>query len=87
MLVGRVPDQASSVDSEYADYLAKLPDDAAKANGVLVGEQVAAAILTWRTDDGFDNDVPYLQRPPGPGVFEPVLPRLQLMSSCSRFAR
>jgi hypothetical protein len=74
VLVVRVPGQAASVDAKYAAYLAGIPDDAAKTNGISVGEQVATAILAWRSGDGFDNTVPWVQPPPGPGVFEPVFP-------------
>jgi hypothetical protein len=34
---------------------------------------VAAAWLALRSADGFDSVVPYVQAPPGPGVFEPVV--------------
>jgi hypothetical protein len=71
VLVVRVPGQAASVDSQYAAYLASIPDGPAKTNGIAVGEQAAQAILAWRTGDGFDNVVPWIQPPPGPGVFEP----------------
>ena len=74
VLVVRVPGQAASVDAQYAAYLATIPDGPAKTNGISVGEQVAAAILGWRAGDGFDNVVPWVQPPPGPGVFEPVFP-------------
>jgi hypothetical protein len=72
VLVARVPGQAASVDTQYAAYLATIPDAPAKANGITVGQEVAAAILAWRAGDGFDDVVPYVQPPPGPGVFEPV---------------
>ena len=71
VLVVRVPGQAASVDAQYAAYLAPIPDGPAKTNGIAVGEQVAQAILAWRTGDGFDNVVPWVQPPLGPGVFEP----------------
>jgi hypothetical protein len=71
VLVARVPDQAASVEAKYAAYLAAIPDGAAKENGIDVGRQVAQAILAWRMGDGFDNLIPWVQPPPGPGVFEP----------------
>jgi hypothetical protein len=71
VLVVRVPDQATSVLAQYAAYLAAVPDGPAKENGIDVGRQVAQAILAWRTGDGFDNLVPWVQPTPGPGVFEP----------------
>jgi hypothetical protein len=74
VLIARIPAQASSIESQYADYLNSIPDGAATTNGVAVGEQVAEAILAWRASDGFDNDIPYEQLAPGSGVFESVLP-------------
>jgi hypothetical protein len=73
-LVARVPAQAAGVDARYADYLAGIPDGPAKANGIQVGDRVAAVILGLRAGDGLDNQIPYVQPPPGPGVFEPVAP-------------
>ena len=74
VLVVRVPGQAASIEAQYSAYLATIPDGPAKENGIIVGREVAQAILEWRADDGFDDDVPYVQPPPGPGVFEPVAP-------------
>jgi hypothetical protein len=74
VLVVRVPLQAAYVEDQYAAYLAAIPDGPAKTNGITVGEEVAQAILAWRANDHFDDTVPYEQPPPGPGVFEPVLP-------------
>src|SRR6266542_3820473 len=73
VLLVRVPLQAAYVEDQYAAYLAAIPDGPAKTNGITVGEEVAQAILAWRANDHFDDDVPY-EQPPGPGVFEPVLP-------------
>jgi hypothetical protein len=39
-----------------------------------LGQSVAAAVLAWRAGDGLGNTVPYVQAPPGPGVWEPTLP-------------
>jgi PAP2 superfamily len=76
VLVARVPGQATSVEDQYAHYLAAITDGPAKENGVAVGAQVANAILDWRAGDGFDNVIPWSQPPPGPGVFEPVPPEV-----------
>jgi hypothetical protein len=74
VLVARVPTQAARVDARYRHDLAGIPGGAAKRSGIDVGQRVAAAILRLRAGDGFDNDVPYVQPTPGPGVFEPVAP-------------
>jgi len=43
-----------------------------KTDGIAAGEQVGAGILDLPTDDGLNNTVPYVQPPPGPGVYEPT---------------
>jgi hypothetical protein len=40
----------------------------------LVGEEVGARMLLLRANDGLDGIVSYVQRPPGPGVYEPTAP-------------
>jgi hypothetical protein len=72
VLRARVP--ASGLDGTYADYLAGVPNGRAKARGIALGRSVAAAVLRWRAGDGLGNVVPYTQKPPGPGVWEPTLP-------------
>lgn len=74
VLVGLLPAQRSTLDTNYAAYLTRLPDDAARAGGVAVGEEVADGMLALRADDGRNDVVPYVQAPPGPGVFEPTAP-------------
>src|SRR5262245_58611442 len=74
VLVVRVPGQASQVQAAYDAYLAGIPDGAAKANGIAVGQAVAVDVLADRADDGFDRDPDWIQPTPGPGVFEPVAP-------------
>jgi hypothetical protein len=72
VLVGLLPLQQADLDSRYAEYVSKLPDSAAKTNGIALGEQVAAAIVALRANDGRNADPEYVQQPPpGPGVFEP----------------
>jgi hypothetical protein len=71
VLLARVPDQSASIAGQYDAYLAAIPDGPAKDNGIAVGQDVAEAILAWRAGDGFDNIIPWVQPPPGPGVFEP----------------
>ena len=74
VLVARVPGQASQVQAAYDAYVAGIPDGAAKANGIAVGQAVASDVLADRAGDGFDADPDWVQPAPGPGVFEPVLP-------------
>jgi hypothetical protein len=72
VLVWRVPGQASVVEAAYASFLGGIPDGERKTNGIRLGQAVAAAYIALRSDDGFDNVVPWVQPPPGPGVFEPI---------------
>lgn len=72
VLVGLLPTQRGDFDRRYAEYVSKLPADAAKANGIAVGEHIAAGIIALRVNDGRNLDPEYVQQPPpGPGVFEP----------------
>jgi PAP2 superfamily len=74
ILVARIPAQQASLDAQYDQYLAGVPDGRAKSAGVALGKRVAARVLRWRDDDGLDATVPYVQRPPGPGVWQPTAP-------------
>lgn len=74
VLVARVPGQATAVQAAYDVYMASLPDGPAKDAGKAVGTAAAAGMLAMRTGDRFDDNVPYVQPAPGPGVFEPIAP-------------
>ncbi|MGQ0733383.1 MAG: vanadium-dependent haloperoxidase [Acidobacteriota bacterium] len=71
VLVELLPQQRGDLDKRFAEYISRLPANAAKANGIALGEQVAAAIVALRADDGRNADPEYVQPPPAPGVFEP----------------
>ena len=47
-----MPTQQAAIDADYQAALASIPDAPARANGIAVGEQAAAAILAWRSEDG-----------------------------------
>jgi PAP2 superfamily len=77
VLVGLFPDQQAGdtgLDATYTAYMTGIPGGRAKANGIVAGERVAAGILRLRADDGRNTVVPYIQAPPGPGVYEPTGP-------------
>jgi hypothetical protein len=78
VLVERFPDQRASLDDVYVAYLNGLPDGEATTNGLSVGEEVGAGMLLLRANDGLDSIVPYVQRPPAPGVYEPTAPATPL---------
>ena len=72
--LGLTPAQQAILDGDYANYLAGIPDGTAKTNGIAVGEQVAAAILALRANDGRDANPTLADLnppPPSPGVWQP----------------
>ena len=72
--LGLTPAQQAILDGDYTNYMAAIANDSAKANGIMIGEQVAAAVLALRANDGRDIN-PTLSDlnppPPGPGVWQP----------------
>ena len=73
VLVALFPGQVTDLDAKYVAALAALPDDAAKTNGIVVGQQAAAAILAARAQDGRDGRVTYVPGS-GPGTWIPTPP-------------
>ena len=72
--LGLTPAQQAILDGDYANYLAAIPDGAAKTNGIAVGEQVAAAVVALRANDGREQNPTLADLnppPPGPGIWEP----------------
>ena len=72
--VSRDPANGPGLDNLYNAYLGGIPDGEAKTNGIAVGEEVGLGMVALRTNDGLDDTVPYVQPPPGPGVYEPTAP-------------
>jgi hypothetical protein len=73
ILVALFPAQRPNLDAKYDAALAALPNDAARVNGIAVGQQAAAAILAVRATDGRDGTVTYVPGS-GPGVWVPTPP-------------
>src|SRR6516162_2132780 len=71
VLVKLVPDAASDVQSALTNYLATLPEGQAKAEGIKLGQEVAARILEARADDGALTADAYRPRT-RPGVYVPT---------------
>jgi hypothetical protein len=68
-------DNQTILDTDYAGYLAAIPDGQAKADGITVGGQVAAAVLALRANDGrgCSTTLADLGLPaPGLGVWQPA---------------
>jgi len=75
----RFPAQQGSLETQYAAYMAGIPDGQDKLDGIAVGETVAWLLLAMRAGDGLEtctgacsSNPPYVQPPPGAGVFEPI---------------
>ena len=62
---------AASVEADYAAALAEIPDGAAKTQGLALGHDAAAAILSLRADDGSDTPLIVEDSPQGtePGEY------------------
>jgi len=54
VLVALAPSQKGALDAALAQSLARVHDERAKADGILVGERVAERFLAWRAKDNFD---------------------------------
>lgn len=65
--------QFSYLDTQYATFMAQIPDGLAKTDGIQVGERSASAMLALRAQDGFNNAFLYecSSVPAAPGEFEP----------------
>ena len=66
--------QQAILNQRYDAYMAAIPESKAKADGITIGAQVAAAMLARRANDGRERQ-PKLEDlnppPPGPGVWDP----------------
>ena len=88
--LGLTPAAATDlVEAAYAAALAAIPDTPAKAQGILIGQAAAAAILVLRAADGADTppflDFTYVPGPnPGDFQFIPGTPvrRFSRMGKC-----
>ena len=73
VLVHYLPGQAASIlDPAYASSLGTIPDSQAKADGVALGESVAAALIAERAGDGFRAPVTYTPNPDNPAAWIPT---------------
>jgi hypothetical protein len=71
VLLQLYPNQRARIDEAYAGSLKAIPDGSAKSEGIVLGEQVAAAVLADRADDGTGAADSY--RPlTSPGVWVPT---------------
>ncbi|MBO0727268.1 MAG: vanadium-dependent haloperoxidase, partial [Blastocatellia bacterium] len=59
VLVARIPNQKALLDAALASALAAIPDGQAKADGVEIGREAAAAIVALREKNGSKDITPY----------------------------
>jgi hypothetical protein len=71
ILAGVHPAMQAEMKAASVGYLQNIPDSSAKAEGIALGEQVAAAILKARADDGARAPDTYRTRA-APGVYVPT---------------
>ena len=74
VLVSLYPAFQTTLDAQLQQELAAIPDGPDKASGVSVGEAVAQAILTLRSDDGSAAPPVTLNLGNGPGVYQSTPP-------------
>jgi hypothetical protein len=75
VLIGLYPDQAGTLNQQYADYLGTLQGPSkAKVNGIAVGQQTAAGILELRANDGRNAGPGWTPPAAGPGNWQPTPP-------------
>jgi hypothetical protein len=73
VLVNLYPSFKTSLDGEYAQDLAKIPDSEEKTLAILVGQFAADAILALRSHDGSDAP-PFYMFGNAPGDYQPTPP-------------
>ena len=71
VLVALLPDRAAFVEAEYSRALAGVQEGPARDSGIATGRKAAAATLTRRQGDGFEEAArpAYVPRP-GPGEYQ-----------------
>jgi hypothetical protein len=75
LLLRLYPGQKAKIDEAYALSLKSVPEGNARADGIALGEQVAAAVFADRSDDA--TNAPDTYRPvTSPGVWIPTQPPL-----------
>jgi hypothetical protein len=80
-LIALVPSQRESIEKAYAEAIAGVSDEAARASGVAIGQASAKSILSRRIGDGSDGTagwspglMPGQYRPTPPANATPILP-------------
>jgi membrane-associated phospholipid phosphatase len=86
VLMGLLPAQRSSLDQQYDEALAAIPNGPDKAGGVAVGGQTADAMLAARENDGVDASQTWIVGTQ-PGQWRPTPPFMVGISAQIGFMR
>ena len=73
VLLSQYPDQQSRLAAELAIWLGRVPNGTLRERGIELGSAAAAAIVTLRSNDGFDDPGTYEFRS-GPGEYQTTPP-------------
>jgi hypothetical protein len=73
ILVTLFPTDQTYIDDRYAQALSAIADGPPKSDGVALGQQIAQALVTARSGDGWNAAVSYVPGS-GPGVWQPTPP-------------
>lgn len=79
VLVTYSPDLQATLDADYADSLAQIPDGKAKTRGIAFGTLAADNLIAMRANDGRNAPMLFTQ-PPAPGVWRPTPPAFAPMA-------
>lgn len=88
ILVAYFPAQTADLDTDYANFMAAIPESEAKSAGIETGNASAQGILDLRALDGLNADIGFVMPAPGAGVWElpaGVAPLVPWMSELQPF--
>jgi len=87
VLLKLIPGQKEAIDADYSRAIASVADGPGKVSGIKIGEQAAAAVLQYRSDDdafAVESVRPITQ----PGVYVPTsIPVFSVWSKRKPWAR
>jgi hypothetical protein len=86
VLLALFPAQETFLNTKYRQYLAAIPDEQPKTDGIALGSEIAVKFLRSRAGDGRDADVPLTAwtgignwQPTSPGYAPPLTPWMATM--------
>lgn len=70
VLVHYFPTRQGSLNTNYLDIMAAIPNGPAKTAGIEVGSAAAAELIELRQNDGLNANIGFTMPTPGPGVWQ-----------------